>query len=199
MSYSYSQGSYLIHYGVKGQKHGHRRYQNEDGTLTQEGRIHYGVGDGRQPGGQERLHGFGTQRFLRGKALAKEKKKVHDEEYKRMKKSSRKYKETEEETERLEKKYKVHLEEDNPFYSDETMRRAKDRYFDKKEDLEQFKEQFHSKANKKARQAIIDKYGDKALDDIRHYKNLKDVNTIIAGVAGAGLFALFASKYGRYM
>lgn len=42
--------SFLMHYGVPGQKKGTRRYQNEDGTLTQEGRDHYGVGDPRQPG-----------------------------------------------------------------------------------------------------------------------------------------------------
>ena len=42
--------NYLIHYGVKGQKHGTRRYQNEDGSLTAEGREHYGVGDPRQAG-----------------------------------------------------------------------------------------------------------------------------------------------------
>lgn len=35
---------YLMHYGVKGQKHGVRKYQNEDGTLTEEGRRHYGYG-----------------------------------------------------------------------------------------------------------------------------------------------------------
>jgi len=40
--------SYLIHYGVKGQKWNERRYQNEDGTLTPEGKVHYGVGDGRK-------------------------------------------------------------------------------------------------------------------------------------------------------
>lgn len=39
---------YLAHYGVKGQKHGKRRWQNEDGSLTEEGRIHYGVGDPRE-------------------------------------------------------------------------------------------------------------------------------------------------------
>lgn len=50
-----SQYDYLIHYGVKGQKHGVRRYQNEDGTLTAEGRDHYGVGDSRNAGGP-RLH-----------------------------------------------------------------------------------------------------------------------------------------------
>ena len=31
---------YLIHYGVKGQRWGIRRYQNKDGSLTSEGRKH---------------------------------------------------------------------------------------------------------------------------------------------------------------
>lgn len=43
MTYEYQQ--YLAHYGVKGQKHGRRRYQNEDGSLTPEGKEHYGIGD----------------------------------------------------------------------------------------------------------------------------------------------------------
>lgn len=34
-----------MHYGVEGQKWGIRRYQNADGSLTAEGRIHYGVGN----------------------------------------------------------------------------------------------------------------------------------------------------------
>ena len=33
---------YLMHFGIKGQKWGIRRYQNEDGTLTAEGRQRYG-------------------------------------------------------------------------------------------------------------------------------------------------------------
>jgi hypothetical protein len=33
--------SYLIHYGVPGQKWGERRWQNDDGSLTPEGYIHY--------------------------------------------------------------------------------------------------------------------------------------------------------------
>ena len=33
--------SYLIHYGIEGQKWGVRRFQNEDGTLTQEGIKRY--------------------------------------------------------------------------------------------------------------------------------------------------------------
>lgn len=38
---------YLSHHGVKGMKWGVRRYQNPDGTLTDEGRHHYGYGRGR--------------------------------------------------------------------------------------------------------------------------------------------------------
>ena len=37
--------TYLIHYGTKGQKWGNRRYQNEDGSYTSEGKIHYGIGN----------------------------------------------------------------------------------------------------------------------------------------------------------
>lgn len=33
---------YLAHHGVPGQKHGIRKYQYEDGSLTPLGRIHYG-------------------------------------------------------------------------------------------------------------------------------------------------------------
>jgi len=36
----------IMHYGVKGQKWGTRRWQNQDMSLTPAGRIHYGVGDG---------------------------------------------------------------------------------------------------------------------------------------------------------
>jgi len=35
----------LVHYGIKGQKWGNRRFQNYDGSLTDEGRARYGVGD----------------------------------------------------------------------------------------------------------------------------------------------------------
>lgn len=35
--------NYLEHSGVKGQKWGVRRWQNPDGTLTEEGKVHYGI------------------------------------------------------------------------------------------------------------------------------------------------------------
>ena len=36
----------LYHYGIKGQKWGVRRYQNEDGSYTAEGRKRYEIGEG---------------------------------------------------------------------------------------------------------------------------------------------------------
>ena len=36
--------NFIEHHGVKGQKHGVRRYQNDDGSLTTLGRQHYGIG-----------------------------------------------------------------------------------------------------------------------------------------------------------
>ena len=38
---------YLVHYGVQDMHWHERRYQNYDGSLTEEGRIHYGVGPAR--------------------------------------------------------------------------------------------------------------------------------------------------------
>lgn len=42
---------YLAHHGIKGQKWGKRRWQNEDGSLTAEGYEHYGV----EQGGNKKL------------------------------------------------------------------------------------------------------------------------------------------------
>ncbi len=35
----------LLHWGIRGQKWGVRKYQNQDGTLTPEGKIRYGKGN----------------------------------------------------------------------------------------------------------------------------------------------------------
>lgn len=40
--YSWNDGTnYLMHFGIKGQKWGHRNYQYEDGTLTPAGEARY--------------------------------------------------------------------------------------------------------------------------------------------------------------
>lgn len=58
---------FLMHYGTKGQKWGVRRFQNEDGTLTQEGRDRYGIGEERQPGPPDKTEYLTT---TKGKKIA---------------------------------------------------------------------------------------------------------------------------------
>lgn len=40
--YTIDSNNSLVHHGIKGQKWGNRRYQNPDGSLTEEGRRRYG-------------------------------------------------------------------------------------------------------------------------------------------------------------
>lgn len=46
--YAIVNDDYLAHHGVKGQKWGVRRYQNADGSYTDEGQAHYGQSNGRK-------------------------------------------------------------------------------------------------------------------------------------------------------
>lgn len=66
----------LMHYGVKGQRKGLRRYQNEDGSLTAEGRDHYGVGEERQPGSTASTQQSNSERNYRVRRFGKSSAKV---------------------------------------------------------------------------------------------------------------------------
>lgn len=48
MNTYWNDGTELYHHGVKGMAWGVRRYQNEDGSYTEEGRKHYGIGEPRK-------------------------------------------------------------------------------------------------------------------------------------------------------
>ena len=80
----------IEHHGVRGQKHGERRYQNKDGSLTPLGRIHYGYGqrrEGRLLGGPTvkdddgpTVEGSGTSRYqkFQGKTKTASKRDYRD-------------------------------------------------------------------------------------------------------------------------
>ena len=56
--------SELHHHGIKGQKWGVRRYQNEDGTLTPEGKLRYGVGTSKHSISRSNLNDPETKAYL---------------------------------------------------------------------------------------------------------------------------------------
>ena len=58
-------GNTLTHHGIKGQKHGVRRWQYENGSLTPEGYIHYGVGQGRNKAKTDKDSGPRTRKEIR--------------------------------------------------------------------------------------------------------------------------------------
>ena len=68
------QGTYLVHHGIKGQRWGIRRYQNEDGTLT--------------PAGKERY--YGDSEYLK-KELDSRIKKVDEQVFKDLSETSKSF------------------------------------------------------------------------------------------------------------
>lgn len=85
----YSDGYVLVHsedvchWGIKGQKWGVRRYQYEDGTLTPEGRIHYG-----------RISEKGQQEGKFKGAVAKGNTRIYNQLTRRMSRNAEKYEKT---------------------------------------------------------------------------------------------------------
>lgn len=72
--------TYLIHYGVPGQKWGTRRWQYEDGSLTPKGYEHYGYGKRRST--QQKIDYLKSRDMIRsGKATKKVMSKLSSSEY----------------------------------------------------------------------------------------------------------------------
>lgn len=81
VSVVYPSDSDLTHYQVKGAKHGVRRWQYPDGSLTPEGRIHYGVGPARNKQADEDAERQATTNILelsRNRAAWETSKKITD-------------------------------------------------------------------------------------------------------------------------
>ena len=73
----------LYHHGILGQRWGNRRFQNEDGSWTPEGRERYGKGDGERVKIQKAKAIYETQKYkanLKSKAQKEKDKRAAAEE-----------------------------------------------------------------------------------------------------------------------
>ncbi len=75
----------LKHWGIFGMKWGVRRYQNEDGSLTDEGREHYNVGPARTKGYERAEGNFNRNRSDNYNISKKNKSSIFDSKNKKQK------------------------------------------------------------------------------------------------------------------
>lgn len=76
-------GYAIAHHGIKGQKWGVRRFQNQDGSLTEEGRKRYGISDQSYSNGKSLYRGKGEYTVplytnIGGESRRKAKQKIED-------------------------------------------------------------------------------------------------------------------------
>lgn len=82
----------LYHWGIKGQRWGERRFQNEDGSWTSEGRERYGKGDGERVKIERAKATYNTQKYkadLKSKAQKEKDIRAAQEERNRIKENSK--------------------------------------------------------------------------------------------------------------
>ena len=82
----------LYHWGILGQKWGTRRFQNEDGSLTAEGRERYGIGDKERIKIEKAKATYNTQKYkadLKSKAQMEKDVRSAKEERNRIKENSK--------------------------------------------------------------------------------------------------------------
>lgn len=171
--------NYLAHYGINGQKWGIRRYQNEDGTYTPEGRTRYGRGKN-----VDREH---------GEVYRKEKQKIEKE-------NAPKEKKLYDQLHRLVDKYELDGDDggggNREKWSEAELQKAGKKYWELSEQIERLDEETHTRALDRANKHIIMKYGDVALSDMKHYHNVKNALAISTFLAGTGLLLYKSIKYG---
>ena len=96
---------YLMHHGIKGQKWGVRRFQNEDGSLTSEGVKRYGGNLGPYANGKQgAVRKLATGDWLLGKKRGGERREA------RLERKMKKYSENGKDTSKLSIKYEAQKE-----------------------------------------------------------------------------------------
>jgi hypothetical protein len=182
--------NWLSHHGVRGQRWGQRRYQEEDGSLTALGREHYGVGeaeDKKQRKVQEK------ERYKRGKEYSKERDQIAGQKRKEILDKDAEYQKARKEVEDADWEYETAKDdferESAQFHRGEAHAKLSMRY-----------DKADAKATKHANDFMTKKYGDTALSDIDHYKTQseKKFNRFVGGTIAALSVAVIGAQVAMY-
>lgn len=161
----------LVHHGIKGQKWGIRRYQNEDGTYTEEGRERYGIGS-KNP----------TSKQI--KRLKSDLKETYTHEhplYKKMQSYANK-------ANALAEKYDFDGD-DGGGGTTKADQKAGEKYMEYWDKYDEISEKISQDITEKVNKELIDKYGSETINSYKIKENIK-AGAAIVGYLGVGAVVL---------
>lgn len=186
--------NYLEHHGIKGQRWGTRRFQNEDGTLTAEGRDRYGVGESDSANSQKKSRAETREerkaRYRRGKEFERERRAEESRDYEKQLNEDEDYQREKHKKERLDWDAAVNQNQPN-FYRDLHRYDADQKMKDKEYVASE-------KAQKNSREYIRKKHGDTAISDMDYYTSQSKKKKAIAMIATVSALALGSVLYNKH-
>ena len=169
----------LAHHGILGQKWGIRRFQNEDGSLTEAGK--------RRVARQES--------YRRGRDISNDYYTAYDKKMEQLRNRSTVYQHHKKANNQLENLYD--LDENGKSKSDSSQisdfrklqqTYAQQSHWNHDQEMKLMDSEFREKAEKYAKKEVIAKYGDDYVKDLKHYE------AVNAGITAAASIVLFASS-----
>ena len=186
--------NYLEHHGIKGQRWGTRRFQNEDGTLTAEGRDRYGVGESDSANSQKKSRAETREerkaRYKRGKEFERERRAEESRDYENQLKEDEDYQREKHKKERLDWDAAVNQNKSD-FYRDWHRYDADQKMKDKEYAASE-------KAQKNSREYIRKKHGDTAVADMDYYTSTSSKRKAVAMIATVSALALGSLMYKQH-